>query len=156
MDDLIKIISTKPNDIHEKINHVKILREFIDTYESLEFPPHFKMFYKKQYMEEDDGEEEMMDSSYYSFMNYKWGKQSRAMFKIVHIETKEEKYINVDLKDTVIQLKREVAKEFGVSAKEFEIYYGPKRSNFIQSNFDWNYVYELIKEIGIYLYYKYL
>lgn len=148
--DLMKIINAKPADEFERINHIKILREFIDTYEALEFPPHFKMFYKKLYMEEDDGEEEMMDSSYYNFVNYRWGKQTRAMVKVIHIETKEEKFINVDLKDTIISLKHQIAKEFGVLPKEFELYYGPKKTNFVQSYFDWNYMYELIREIGNY------
>lgn len=148
--ELMKIINSKPKDTYEKINRIKILREFIDTYETLSYPPHFKMFYKKLYVEEDDGEEEIMDSSYYNFMNYKWGKQTRAMIKVIHMETKEEKYININLKDTVIHLKWEIAKEFGVLPKEFEIYYGPKKVNFVQSYFDWNYIYELIKEIGNY------
>ena len=146
--ELMEILNSKPHDNYEKINHVKVLREFIDTYETLDFPPHFKMFYKKQYEEEDEGEEEIMDNAYYSFVNYKWGKQTKAIFRVEHLETHEDKYINVDLKDTVIFLKKEIAKQFGVETKEFEIMYGPKHSSFLQASFDWNYIYELIKEIG--------
>lgn len=149
--ELMDIISQKPHDNYEKLNHVKVLREYIDTYESLNFPSHFKMFYKKQYEEEDDGEEELMDNSYYSFVNYKWGKQNKANFRVEHTETHEEIYINVDLRDTVIFLKREIAKHFDIGAKEFEIMYGPRHSKFLQTSFDWNYVYELIKEIGNYI-----
>lgn len=146
--ELMNIIQLKPHDNHEKINHVKVLRQYIDTYESLDFPLHFKMFYKKQYEEEDDGEEELMDNTYYAFVNYKWGKQTKAIFRVEHLETHEEKYVNVDLKDTVIFLKREIAKIFGVGTKEFEIMYGPRHAKFLQASFDWNYIYELIKEIG--------
>lgn len=145
--DLMDILKTSSSGPTEMLNHIKVLRQFIDTFESLDFPNHFRIFYKKLYEIEDDGEEELMENSFYNFYEKKWNKQRTAIFAVTHKQTGEVKYVEVDLKDSVIKLKREVAKQFGVNAKSFEFTYSAKDNTFLQPYFDWNYVWELIKEV---------
>jgi hypothetical protein len=107
------------------------------------------MFYLKYYEEEDEGEERIMDNSYHQFYNHKWSKQRIATFRVEHNETKEEQFVEIDIKDTVIDLKQAVAKAFGVLPKQFEILYG-QRDTFLPPSEDWMYVYQFIKDIDRY------
>ena len=147
--ELMELLQTKSPDSYMKLNHAKVIRQFIDTYEQLDYPPHFKMFYKKLYEEEDNDEEEMMSHEYNNFYNYKWGKTDTVTFRIEHTETKEQKYLQIPIKETVVNLKKKIGEKFGVGPKQFEIVYGPRTNKFLSSYFDWSYVYELIKEVDM-------
>ena len=128
--ELMELLQTKNPDSYTKLNHVKIIRQFIDTYEALDYPSHFRMFYKKLYEEEDNDEEEMMSHEYNNFYNYKWNKNDNATFKIEHTETKDKMILEIPIKATVLQLKKEIGKRFGVGPKQFEILYGPRNNKF--------------------------
>lgn len=145
--DLIDNLKNKVTEPQERANNVKVLREFIDVFEALEYPPHFRYFYKKLYEEEDEGEEDLMPSDYYGFFNYKWHKQRTAMFKVEHLETTEKQYIEIDIKESCINLKKEIGKKFNINIKQFEIMYGDRAKEFLESSNDWLYVYQIIKKV---------
>lgn len=90
---------------HETLNHIKVLKQFIHAFETLDFPEHFRTFYKKCYEVEDDGEEEIMEHGYYDFLGRRWNQQTQATFAIIHKFTEEVKYVTLYLKDPVYKLK---------------------------------------------------
>ena len=149
VNELMELLQTKNSESYMKLNHVKVIRQFINTYEASDFPSHFRMFYKKLYEEEDNNEEEMMSHEYNNFYNYKWSKNDNATFKIEHTETNEKTFLEIPIKATVLQLKKEIGKRFGVGPKQFEIIYGPRNNKFLNPYYDWGYVYELIKDVDM-------
>lgn len=87
-----------------------------------------------------------MEVGYTQFFN-NWGRQTSAMFAVEHKASKEVKYVQTNIKCPVYKLKKEVAKAFGIKAREYEFNYNDKDSTFVKPYFDWNCVWELIKDV---------
>lgn len=136
--DLMNIISTSGADSFETLNHVKVLKQFADIFETMDLPAHFRPFYKKLYdAEDEEDKEEVMESGYIQFYT-NWNRQTNAMFAVEHKNTKEVKYIDTNIKYPVFRFKREVAKQFGIKARDFEFNYNDKDNEFVKPFFDWS------------------
>ena len=85
--ELMETLKINTNDKIIAANNMRVLKQFIDTFETLDFPEHFRIFYKKLYEVEDDNEEEIMDSKFYNFYERKWNRQNLATFAITHKKT---------------------------------------------------------------------
>lgn len=145
---IIDILKQTDHEQHETLNHIKVLRQFIDAYETLDFPEHFRIFYKKLYEVEDDGEEEMMEGGFNAFINRKWNRKTHVDFAVHNTETSRCEYINIEVKAPALRLRKEIARKFGIKEREFEITYNGSSKDYIKPNYDWSYVWEIITELN--------
>jgi len=117
---IIDILKQTDHQQYETLNHIKILRQFIDAFETLDFPEHFRIFYKKLYEIEDEGEEEMMERDYNIFIR-KWNKKPTASFSVFNKANEQYKFFTIDIKAPVILLKKKIASAFNMKEREFDI-----------------------------------
>jgi len=102
---IIDILKQTDHAQHETLNHIKVLKQFIDAYETLEFPEHFRIFYKKLYEIEDE-EEEMTERGYDNFINRKWNGKSIAKFSVFNKDTEQYQNFKIDVKAPAILLRK--------------------------------------------------
>lgn len=141
---IIDILKQTDHEQHETLNHIKVLRQFIDAFETLKFPEHFRIFYKKLYEIEDEGEEEMMEGGYNTFINRKWNRKTTANFLVYNRDTEEFKYVTIEIKASMILLRKKIASAFGLEEREFDINLSKNSKEIIEPHHDWSYIWEII------------
>ena len=144
---IIDILKQTDHQQHETLNHIKVLRQFIDAYETLDFPEHFRIFYKKLYEVEDDGEEEMMENGFSTFINRKWNRKPTVDFTVHNNITQAYEFINIEVKAPALKLRKEIAKRFGLKEREFEINFHQSSRDYVKPPYDWAYVWEIITHL---------